>query len=265
MRDPHVVSLKYHVETSGSVEYRTPPPIEYETEEFRLKLENGILECYLKVHFASVNEAKEIVENSLRAWELKTILTEGLGLLKFVFDDAVVIDRNPPPPGSPVELSCVSTTHTRMYANLTAVMGKYPEPPHDFSINDTVNGLFLRYNEYLEGREKLLTTAYFCLSYLESLEGKREKVAEKYGIDIKVLSKLGDLTANYGDVKTARKFCKGSTLKPLTRLGEMWVQEALKKIIFRVGAYQKGCDLTIITMNELPVLPSNRSILFENV
>src|SRR3990172_2429812 len=98
MRDPHVVSLKYKLETTGYVSFENAPPVEAEEGSFSVRLENGIVTCKLKEHFSSVDEARKAVEEFLRAWEIQHGLQYGKQEIRFRFDDAKVIDRNPLPP-----------------------------------------------------------------------------------------------------------------------------------------------------------------------
>jgi hypothetical protein len=54
MRDAHVVSLRYRLETDKTVTFENPPPIEREINEFVAQLENGVLTCQMKEHYPSV-------------------------------------------------------------------------------------------------------------------------------------------------------------------------------------------------------------------
>jgi hypothetical protein len=69
MNDPHVESLCYRLtidETHGRFE--NPPPLEHETAAYRMRLEDGVLTVEMKEHHATVESAKERVDNALRAW-----------------------------------------------------------------------------------------------------------------------------------------------------------------------------------------------------
>jgi len=69
------------------------------------------------------------------------------------------------------------------------------------------------------GDEPLPSMAYFCLTVLEYQAKNREAAAKQYAIDLKVLKKLGGLTAK-GDPMTARKVTgtTGSTHATATRM-----------------------------------------------
>ena len=107
MRDPHVECLRYRLtvdETYGRFE--NPSPLEHETDVYRMRLEGGVLTVEMKEHHATVESAKERVENDLRAWELDAALSRDHTWLRFDYDPsgAKIIDRDPPPPGA-VEIS----------------------------------------------------------------------------------------------------------------------------------------------------------------
>ena len=81
---------------------------------------------------------------------------------------------------------------------------------------------------------------------------KRTAASRMFGIDIAVLGKLGDLTMNRGDARTARK--AAGMLSPLSDRECAWIESAIKKIIYRVGEFQSGEHLSKITMSDLPPL-----------
>jgi hypothetical protein len=101
MRDPHVELLFFTCESSGTVSFKNPPPLSHENDICTLKLDNEILEVKPKAHYAKPDEARQIIEPFLRAWEFDSDLQLGLGSIRFKYRDAKIIDRDPPPPGSP--------------------------------------------------------------------------------------------------------------------------------------------------------------------
>jgi hypothetical protein len=131
MRDPHVVSLRYRLETDKTVTFENPTPIEQETNEFIAQLENSILTCQMKEHYPSVQTAREVVDKFVQAWELDIALRFGRGEMWFVYEDAHLIDRDPHPPGSPqvVCASVIFNAETRTPGSLHNRLRRYPEPP----------------------------------------------------------------------------------------------------------------------------------------
>jgi len=254
MRDPHVVSLRYRLETDGSVDYTKAPPLDDERDAFSLYLADDTLTCEMKRHFASVAEARAVVDPFLRAWELDVALRRGRGELSFVYEDAEIIDRDPPPPGSPqVVLAGVAEAIALAgEATVHISRGKYPEPPKHFRITPDVETLWHRYEGYLEGKEPLLSMTNFCLTCVQSRAGSRKEAARKYGISQKILNRLGEWASDKGNYEQARKFRENNP--PLTKAEESWIEAAVKALIRRMGEYEPMASLKQITMNDLPEL-----------
>jgi len=256
MRDPHVVALCYRLETAETVSFDNPRPVGGETGSFRLRLDNGKLTIELKEHFSSVDAARKPVEDYLHAWELDVALHFGRREIRFIYENAEVVDRDPPPPGSPqvIHLSGISSGEAFGTATIHISRSQYPEPPALFRISPDVETLWNRYEGYLEGREPLLSMAYFCLTVIESQAGGRKNAARMYKISDCVLSKLGELTSAKGDERTARKFKQDSIPTPLTSAEVKWIGAAIKAIIRRVGELVSTSSLATITMSDLPKL-----------
>jgi hypothetical protein len=256
MRDPHVVTLRYQLETVGSVSFENPQAIETETDLFQLRLENGIATLKLKEHFPSIAFTRNVVDEFFRAWELDSALVHGRRVIEFKFTDAEVVDRNPPPPGSPqvIELTGVASAAAFGSATLHVTRRLYPEPPTRLKMSPDVETLWQRYEGYLNNREPLPSMAYFCLTWLEAKAGSRDHAAKSYRIAKDVLRKLGELTALRGDEKTARKIKQGSTLVPLGSTEIKWIEASIKTVIRRVGEISSDPSLPVITMGDLPIL-----------
>jgi hypothetical protein len=221
-----------------------------------MRLENGTAIFELKEHFPSVEAARGIVDAFVHAWELDVALNSGRREITFVYEDAEVIDRNPPPPGEPrvIQLSGTASGTSFASATLSVVRLEYPPPPRYFTLNADVETLWHRFESYTQDRETLLAMAYFCLTWLEARAGCREKAVKVYRIDFAVLSKLGELTANKGDKETARKTKDAKTFAPLTKKEIRWIEAAIKAIIRRVGEIDTTPSAPIITMDDLPKL-----------
>jgi len=256
MSDPHVVSLRYRVEFAPTVTFDNAPALEYESDKFRMRLENGIAVFELKEHFSSVDVARGIVDAFVRAWELDVALKSGQREITFVYENAEVIDRNPPPPGEPkvIQTSGMVQSQSMGFLNLSVARHEYPSPPRDFAINPDVETLWRRFEGYTQGREPLPAMAYFCLTVLEKKAGTRKKAEKAYRIDYDVLDKLGELTSTKGDKETARKTNDAKTFAPLTKTETMWIEATLKAIIRRVGEIDTNPSASMITMNDLPKL-----------
>ena len=255
MRDPHVESLRYKLKTPATTIYENTPTVKVRHNEFECHLNDGVLTCHLREHFPAVKEARRVVENFLRSWEIKTALDLGHGEIQFQFEDSHIIDCNPPPPGSPktVKLSGTVVLTSSTSAILHLIRRKYPDPPTVFTVTPDVETLWQRYNNYLDGKEQLPAMAYFCLTVVENKAGNdRERAAELFLIQYKILDKLGNLTSNRGNAETARKFPKKGDLIPLSEKENKWIEAVVKILIRRTGELANIQSAQLIIMTDLP-------------
>ena len=83
--------------------------------------------------------------------------------------------------------------------------------------------MYDRFLGYRSGREPLPGLAYFCLTMLEKSAGirrernrdtRRQKVADKYGIDQAVLNKIGQLSSEKGGSEARKASGIGRELTP---------------------------------------------------
>lgn len=254
--DFHVVSLRYVLRLNNRVTYVSPPLVEFETEEARFRLADGNLTCEIKTHFKTAEAARAVVEPVLRAWEVDADLRWNQGELRFKFDGVEIIDRSLAPPG-------VSRGHAHM-TGVAAVSfvgtvsvhvsrGHYPEPPGTFRLNPDAESISHRYRGYLDGREPLLSMAYFCLTVLEANCRGRAPAAAAYRINEAVLGKMGELATRRGDRSNARKATAGP-VQPLTGAESAWLESAVKTLIWRLGDTREATTLPLITMSDLPAL-----------
>ncbi len=260
MNDPHVVSLQYRLDVGDDVvRYINPPAVRLNTPAFDAELADGILTCTMNQHFASIEDARTVIDSYLRAWELETALRRGRSELHFVYGDkAEVIDRNPSPTpaGNVVYLSAHGGLTITGTATLSTKVNRitYPDPPTYFRITPNVETMWGRYQGYVEGRELLLSMAYFCLTMIEIEAGGRTVAANKYHVDLPVLSTLGKLTSIRGDQSTARKMTRQHTGAALAGKERNWIEAAVKALILRVGEYDPQNPMPLLTMQDLPAL-----------
>jgi hypothetical protein len=263
MRDPHVHALTYGLMTLEAVMFENPPPVEWETEAFHLRLEDGSARVEMIEHFATEEEARARVEPFLRTWEIEYGLWAGESEFWFVFQRAELIDRDPPPRptgGGPVQLEGHDAGVSSEEASLTVreTRHSYHGPPQDFVVTPDVETLWNRWEGYLGGREPLQSTAYFCLTVIEAQAGggkrRREKAARVLSLEPRVLDTLGHLTSDVGDDLSARKFNPAG--RPLSGQEEAWVEAAVRMVIRRLGqlAADPARPLPILGMSDLPDL-----------
>ena len=261
MRDPHVVALHYRLETGPQLAFRDPAPVDEEAGAFSLRLDNGELHVTMKHHFATVEDARLVVEPYLRSWEIATGLDNGPGAVRFRFDRPDVIDRAPLPPGShrivtvtgSLQVQCVSTV------TLTTTRNLYPAPPRTFQASPDVVAMWERYEGYLAGKEPLSGMAFHCLTIVQQSVGgpqPRRQAALRYAIEYDVLSRLGYFASEVGDARTVRKRVPGQTLRPHTPAETAWMEAVVKRLIQRVGewAADPNAKWPQITMTDFPSL-----------
>jgi len=74
-----------------------------------------------------------------------------------------------------------------------------------------------------------------------------------FQISAPVLRKLGDLTTNRGDEKTARKYMPRP--RPYHPQEETWIKDVVRALIRRVGEHAAGAPLKKLTMADFPPVP----------
>jgi hypothetical protein len=248
MKNPHVESLVYRAESAEDIIYDNPPPVEIDMDKWEGYLENGILTCRMKTRYASISDARKEIESYLRAWEVNATLKQGKGSIKFVYQDANVVDLAPQETGCGVVVygkTAVMGTGT-MIASVQTSRKNYPPPPKKFIVSPDVETLLGRYERYLDGKEPLQNMAYFCLTRVERIYGGQQKKGESIRkaaaramkVDFEVLDTLGKLTSERGDETTARKSLGQPS--PLTGTEGAWIASVVKELIYRVGEYS-GC------------------------
>jgi hypothetical protein len=259
MNDPHVDSLTYRLEVpvtgSASVSFDRAPPADFDTPVGRVHVGNQVAHVTPAEHFRTDEEARTATEPFLRAWELSSALALGRPAMRFVFDGATVIDRDPTPGQGEARL--VGVAHMTADASLLVQPAAYPAPPADFEVSPLVEAMWLQYQGHLEGRERLTAMAYLCLTLLEDdAGGGHKKTAAKFGIHPGVLDYLGYLVSVVGDVRTARKWKGLREKRPHTGEEEEWIRRVVSAIIRRAGevAANPSAGRTVLTMSDLPRL-----------
>jgi hypothetical protein len=221
-----------------------------------VRLVKGYLHVEMKDHFATETDAVLEVAPYLRSWEIATALQHGPGVMTFVFENAEIIDRDPPPPGTPI----TGTAHGR-FARLTGsavgvvpLLG-YPVPPDAFKASADVVSMWERYADFTAGKDRLTNVAWWCYTTIEQSSGGPQRAATKYAISHNVLETLSRL-AHGGDERTARKRFANQTFCPHTPAELAWMEATVKRLIQRAGEWRDDPDAQWpqITMEDLPKL-----------
>src|SRR3954454_6241014 len=69
-------------------------------ESLAFRLEKDQLHCEMKLHVATSEEARTLVDPVLRNWEMEVELAWSRGELRFTYEKAEIIDRTAPTPGA---------------------------------------------------------------------------------------------------------------------------------------------------------------------
>ena len=261
MHDPHVAALVFRVGHGSRVAYgHGAPPIEHRELGFRLRLSDGTVRFELDEHYATKEEALERVGPYIRNWEMDACLSGEPGDFRLEFQEAEVIDRDPPPP-TPGTISFSATAgapSARM--SVSVVKSAYPPPPSGLTLkadDPDVDTMYHRLSGYYSGREPLPSMAYFCLTMLErrfigNRSVRRTATGGHYHIDVAVLDEVGELSSTKGGVGSGRK--AGAAGTELSRKEARFLEGAIKQIIRRVAevAHNPAGAFPTITLADLP-------------
>ena len=253
MNDPHVVALIYRIEHGDSIDYSKAKPLVVEEPGFRLSVEDMRARFEFKAHYATAEEARAAVADYIRVWEFDATLKRGNPeSFRLRFEKAEIVDRRPTP-GAVRISGCLIGGVATLSAKLTVSTPNYPSPPSGLAIDPDAETLYERYMGYRQKREPLPAMAYFCLTVLEDGAGDRRAAARKYAIDVSVLKKIGDLTANRGGSQ-ARK--AGGLATELGQQEQHFLDRAVKALVRRVAerAHAPTGALPTISLSDLPSL-----------
>lgn len=252
MRDPHVLSLYYTVSSHESISYNTPKPVHFTNNIGEFNLTAGHLEVKPIEHFADEASVRTVIEPFLKSWEMEADLTSYLGMIRFQFVRSEIIDRDPPKPGEPINVHLRGTGGMVIGGSAIIHIGlsKYPNPPTKFTTGPTVELTYRRWCRFKEGKESLQSVSYFILTVIEDVAGGREQAANTFSIEKNVLGKIGKLSSTRGDANTARK--AEATLVDLTPAEKQWLEEATRRLVYRIGEHASGGSFNSLKFDDLP-------------
>ena len=253
MNDPHVVALIYRVEHGDLIDYSMAKPFVLDESGFRLSVADMRARFEFKEHYATAEQARAAIADYIRVWEFDATLQSGsLDSFRLRFEKADIVDRNPAP-GAVKRSGLAGTMVGSMSVKLTHCTSYYPSPPSDIALDPDAVTMHERYMGYRQKREPLPGMAYFCLTVLEHCGGNRREAARKYGINLNVLNKIGDLATNRGGAQ-ARK--AGGVTRELSHREHCFLDQAVKVIVRRVAekAHAQMVALPTISLSDLPSL-----------
>jgi hypothetical protein len=260
VKNPHVKSLQYRLSHIELVDYDKAPPLEFENDQFTVRVSGREVIFQLKQHYSTTEAAREAVDPYARAWEIQAGLDQTPGCFVLEWEGAEIIDLAPSADG---KIANVGFASLPIKLVVTASYKEYPSPPMDFSVNGWVDAMYMQFQRYRDGKDSLPKMAYFCLTVLEQSIGdtkskRRPATAAHYGIQLELLRKLGDLTERRGTSGEARKSTTDGQFKPYSRQERVWIEKAVELIIRRVAERKALGEVKLpeISMHDLPLISS---------
>jgi hypothetical protein len=246
--------MHYTIGSGEGISYRDPEALSFSNHLGDFDLVDKELRIKPIEHFPDEGEARTAIEPFLRAWEIEADLTSNVGAIRFTFERVELIDRDPPPPGSPqvIAVKAVSFAFATGSASLHVICRRYPQPPQTFRATPEVQHAYRRWIGFRSGREPLQSMAYFVLTLLESVAGGRQKAARTFQIDPAVLGTIGRLSSTKGDESTARKAGSGLPFEELWGTEKRWLEEAVRRVIYQLGQHASAAPLELLSMDDLP-------------
>lgn len=250
MNDPHVERLFYSVVTDETLDFADPEPVSVETDAFRIQLADGELTVEMLEHHAEPASACDVVEPYLEAW---SILGRD-GHVWFEFEDADVIDRDPPEEDGVVMVAAAGEVSVAGSASIMLTAGSYPDPPGAFEPSPTVRRMVAVYRDYLDGKRTIGSMGYYCLTELQERLGSGKSWRKQINVSSNVASTISRLTGGVGDHRTGRKV--GTEHRPHTGAETEWIKRAVALLIQRLGEWEYNSDRgwPKLTLEELPDL-----------
>jgi hypothetical protein len=246
MRDPHVVSLSFRLNTSDTFEIRDPKPLRGSELHFDYVLENNTLNVKLRGHYPSKEDAIDLVQPFLDAWELSEALDQRRKSFWFELEDCKIIDRDPPPPGTPQTIQAAviaSGVKIHAIAITSFSVGEYPSPPERMkAVSPVVTSIWTRYLRFKAGGEPLQQLAYYWLSVLREQHDGIAGASRALCIERSVLERVGRDSNNEGDEMEARKRTPKGIRKPLAQVQRDWLESTLLVLIRRKAEFDSNPD-----------------------
>jgi hypothetical protein len=252
MNDPTVDSLLYVVVPAEGVRFDNPPAVEVEQPEFTARLTDGHLRVHPRVHYPSVDAARDVVDPFVRSWEVFAALERGRRELRFRFEKGVMVDRSPSP-GHSLSAATIDVTAVAFGSvGFRLTRKSYPGFDVAFRADSLVELMWARLEGHIENREPLQSMAYFCLTAMEAATGSRRFAARQWGIDYEVLDTLGRLTSTKVDPQLPRKALHWRA-EELSSAERAWVSATVRAVIRHIGAREAGVTARL-EMADLPKL-----------
>jgi len=228
--------LKYKLVPIKDVEFIECPQYEFEDCNFTYILFSDLsLLCKPKVDIVEELKARIIIEKMLKSWEIESGLKYGKKIMEFLHESTEMTEYNEPEDSMRSDINI--KTKLTVCAEVSKRISRFPEKNNSFDSNPDMEIMWKRFEIYKDGREPLLSMAYFCLSYLEGICGSRGTIVKTYKIERKILDKLGDVSSECGSKLQARKG-KDNNFINLDSDTISWVEKCILEIIKHLGKIQ---------------------------
>ena len=254
MNSPKIESLAYQISSDPHTRYEHTEPTEFANALGRFRTADGMLTWWPEEDFSDIEEAKEVVASFLKNWEVYAAIQDRPGVLRFRFDHAELRRPALHDSGGGVVMAAVAAIALSAVASVTVTRKKYPAPPVSFRATTEVELAFRRWRAYCEGREPLLSMAYFIFTVFVPENGRsRPEASVTFAVEESVLRTLSGLSSVRSG-SDARKFTAANSV-PLSDHERAWLETAVRRLIYRLGEHAGGAALTSIRMDDLPQPP----------
>ena len=247
MNEPRVKILHYIIEPHSSVACSEAMPITHEIENvFGIRVQDGCVHFEMNQHHATVDSARAVVDPYIDSWELDAALTGQPGQFKLRFKGAEFQSI----PGEYVVSAGSVNWNVSVSTPTVTISRPFPKPPNGVTLkrDGNVRLMLSRYEDFYDGKYRLPDLAYFCLTVLEGAAsepkgpnrrewkgGRRKKAAEKFGISMDKLNRVGYLSSERGGPNEGRKQVAATEGNELKTEERQYLVDAVKEFIRKVA------------------------------
>ncbi|MBZ0113222.1 MAG: hypothetical protein K8J08_12215 [Thermoanaerobaculia bacterium] len=132
---------------------------------------------------------------------------------------------------------------------------QFPWRFHRFEGDALITALVQRYEDFRRNRDRLLSTAFFVLTALESVFGGRSALRSQLAVERRVINHFAEFVSEFGSLGTARKIRAKYKGQDLTSAQAYWLECTLRQLLLRAGQYRSGnLPTSSLSMSQLPPL-----------
>ena len=229
---PRVTYLRYTVEEQPS--YKLPDKARDGTiGTFSYSVNKSRAVFQPTVRYADESAARQVLEPLLRAWEIKTALTQGKPVFAFAFYSCDIQEVAP----KPGELRGVAMVMFTGRATVEISFGEFPSPAEDFVVDDLTSDLAQIVLNSRLNPLAILKDAFSITTRLEYEFGTLAEASSYLGISVAALERVQNLaTQRSAGAHTRKWFKQGKVMPAELSTGERdWLQRAFKVIVVRAG------------------------------